>query len=136
MDILIIQICSTVFLRTCSYVTIPIEICLDNSIDTCYKWKTSYVEFSTLIQKRIVNVFLKNHCSVSWAVWVHETSNFLKFLLYFYSITTIWIFSRFDNPNILSILALAALTDLLFTIIVFLKSYVFRIIWAVLDMES
>lgn len=136
MDILIIQICSTVFLRTCSYVTIPIEICLDNSIDTCYKWKTSYVEFSTLIQKGIVNVFLKNHCSVSWAVWVHETSNFLKFLLHFYSITTIWIFSRFDNPNILSILALAALTDLLFTIIVFLKSYVFRIIWTVLDMES
>jgi len=136
MNILIIQICSTVFFRTSSYVSIPIEICLDNPIDTCYKWKTSDVEFSALIQKRIVNVFLKNHCPISWAVWVNETSNFLKFLLYFNSITTIWIFSRFDNPNIFSILALAALTDLLLTIVVFLKSCVFRIIRTVLDMES
>ena len=136
MNILIVQICSTVFFRTSSYVSIPIEICLDNSIDTCYKWKTSDVEFSALIQKWIINVFLKNHCPISWAVWVNETSNFLKFLLYFNSITTIWIFSRFDNPNIFSILALAALTDLLLTIVVFLKSCVFRIIRTVLDMES
>lgn len=136
MDILIIQICSTVFFRTSSYVSISIEICLDYSIDTCHKWKTSYVEFSSLIQKWIVNVFLKNHCPVSWTVWVYETSYFLKFLLYLYSISTIWIFSWFDNPNIFSILSLDALTDLLFTIVVFLKSYVFRIIWAVLDMES
>lgn len=136
MNILIVQICSTVFFRTSSYVSIPIEIRLDNSIDTCYKWKTSDVEFSALIQKRIVNVFLKNHCPISRAIRVNKASNFLKFLLYFNSITTIWIFSRFDNPNIFSILALAALTDLLLTIVIFLKSCVFRIIRTVLDMES
>jgi len=136
MNILIIQICRTVFFRTSSYVSIPVEIRLDNSIDACYKWKTSDVEFSTLIQKRIVNVFLKNHCPISWAVWVHKSSNFLKLLLNFYSITTIWIFSGFDNPNIFSIFSLAALTDLLFTIVVFLKSSVFRIIGAVLNMKG
>jgi len=136
MNILIIQICSTVFFRTSSYVSIPVEIRFDNSIDACYKWKTSDVEFSALIQKRIVNVFLKNHRPISWAVWVYKSSNFLKLLLNFYSITTIWIFSWFDNPNIFSILSLAALTDLLLTIVVFLKSSVFRIIRTILDMEG
>ena len=136
MNILIIQICSTVFFRTSSYVSIPVEIRLDNAIDTCYKWKTSDVEFSALIQKRIINVFLKNHRPISWAVWVYKSSNFLKLLLNFYSITTIWIFSGFYNPNIFSIFSLAALTDLLFPIVVFLKSSVFRIIRAVLDMKG
>ena len=136
MNILIIQICSTVFFRTSSCVSIPVEIRFDNSIDACYKWKTSDVEFSALIQKRIINVFLKNHRPISWAVWVYKSSNFLKLLLNFYSITTIWIFSWFYNPNIFSILSLAALTDLLFPIVVFLKSSVFRIIRAVLDMEG
>lgn len=136
MDILVIQICRGVFFRTCSNVTISVEICLDNSIDTSYKRKTSDIEFSALIEKWIIDVFLKNHSSVPWAVRVHKTSNFLKFLFYFYTISSIWVFSRFYNPDILSILSLAALTYLLFAIIIFFESYVFSIIWTIFNMES
>ena len=136
MDILVIQICGSVFFRTCSDVTISVEVCLDNSIDTRYKWKTSYIEFSALVEKRIVNVLLKNHCPVAWAVRVHKPSNFLNFLLYFYTISSIWVFSWLYNPDVFSILSLAALTDLLLTIVVIFKSYVFSIIWTVFNMES
>ena len=136
MYILIIQISCTVFLWTCTNITISIKISFDYSIHACYKWKTSYIEFSALVEKRVVNVLLKNHCPVAWAVRVHIPSNFLNFLLYFYTISSIWVFSWFYNPDVFSILSLAALTDLLLTIVVIFKSYVFRIIWTVFNMES
>lgn len=136
MNIFVVQICGTIFFRTCSNVAISVEICLDYSIDTRYKWKASYIEFSAIVEKRVVYVLLKNHCSVTWAVRMNKTSNFLNFLLDFNTISSIWVFSRFNNPNILSILSLAALTDLLLTIVVFLKSYVLSIIWPILNMKS
>lgn len=65
MNILVIQICGAVLFRTCSDVAISVEVCLDYSIYTCHKRKTSYIEFSTMVEKRIVYVFLKNHCPVT-----------------------------------------------------------------------
>ena len=136
MNILVIQICGTVFFGACSDVAISIEICFNNTIDTCHEWKASNIEFSAMIEKRIVNVLLKNHCPVTRAVWMYKTSNFLNFLLNFNSISSIWVFSRFYYPNILSILSLAALTDLLLTIVVIFKSCIFSIIWSIFNMKS
>ena len=69
------------------------------------------VKLPALVEQRVVDVLLKDHCAVavSTAVGVQQASNPADILLDFDTRAPIGVLTRFDDPNVFAIAVLAAL---------------------------
>ena len=72
----VLQIVQRVFLGGGSNVTLSIEITFDDTVDARDQREAADVEFAALIQQRVVDVLLQDHCAVARSVARGETSDF------------------------------------------------------------
>ena len=103
----------TVKLKTaCTNIALFVPICfyaivLNKKIN--YQWNeqivTSNVEFSFLIKKRLLNIFLNDKCAwisliffLSRILFINKLFNWFQFRMNSNSLTSIWVLARFNNP--------------------------------------
>ena len=95
--------------------------------------KTSYVKFPTIIEQRIVYVLLKNACMlIIKTILLYQRLDLTQIRLHLYSSTSICIFTRFQDPDIL---LWSIWLALIFLIILF-KIWKICVIYPSLYMES
>jgi len=78
-----------------------------------------------LVEQRVVDVLLQNHCSLSRAVLTDHRLNAGQLLLYLDACSSVSVFSRLDDPDIAATLGISEL--LLFVVLLELDEF-----WVVL----
>ena len=71
------------------------------AIDTCHHCIRANIEFSSVIKKRVVNIFLNNACSLPGSrALLNDPLDFVVFLGDLDSLSAVRIFSRLDDPHV------------------------------------
>ena len=134
MDELVLEVVHRVFSGSSSQVTISVEISFNNAIDAGDQREASNIKFSSLVKKRIVNVLLDNHTSISSTVGRDLGPYLAEVLFNPDANTSVGILTRLDDPNVLPVLCCSDLSSL--SIIIIFETSELRVIEARLDMEG
>jgi len=86
-------------LRRCSDVTffIPVKLCYSSNCR--HQHVNPNVEFTFVVKKNVLHVFLNDEGMVLICIFFNVLSNFINFFFYKNSVPSVWIFSRLNNPN-------------------------------------